>query len=72
MERDQQPVKPPRTFISELRTQLEVIDSELTKILNRGTWDVWGPKVRPADAPEYKRLSERRKVIVKRIIEHDP
>lgn len=61
----------PKVYISELKVQLEVIDDELRKIRNRGYSDVWGIKIRAEDKPEFDALLARRRVIVKRIINHD-
>lgn len=60
-----------RLFVSELKTQLEVIDSELQEIRNRGFTDAWGTKVRTEDVDRFQALIKRRKTIIQRIIDHE-
>lgn len=62
----------PRTFVSELRIQIEMIDERITELFNQGDYDIGGNKIKPADWKEYLALKQRRNTIRNKIINHDP
>lgn len=67
------PHSSPRTFISELKVQLDVIDSEIVKAEERCHRNRMG--IPTAPQKEWDRLASlraRRRIIVDKIIEHDP
>ena len=63
--------KPERVYLSELRIQIETIDGRIAELEDAAYAGALGPRFRPEDRPEAKRLLARKKEIQQRIIYYE-
>jgi hypothetical protein len=65
-------MKPERIYLSELKVQIETIDARIAELEDAAYAGALGPRFRPKDREEAKKLLARKKELQQKIIYYDP